>query len=167
MRSSDGFEEMSTILPGDLLLVRGNTWVDGIIRKITRSKYSHVAGVFNQEDAVEILPFNKTGFKKLLLYTGRADIYTCKDLTNEQRRKILKYVLNKVGTKYAYNLILWEASRYLLHWKWRYKSHNNCLCSTLWAEAYRNAGIDLCPNILYPSPRDLEESTLLEKVRSY
>ncbi|MCO1600217.1 hypothetical protein [Desulfosporosinus nitroreducens] len=155
------------VQPGDILLVRGNTWIDKIIRIITGSPYTHVAGVVNLDEAVDILPFKRTGFQKLRSYTGHADIFTCKDLTDEQRRKIVEHIVNKIGTKYDYKLVLWEASRYLLHWKWAYKAGNNILCSTLWAEAYRKAGVNLCPDILFPSPGDLGNATILQKVESY
>jgi uncharacterized protein YycO len=158
---------LSEIRLGDILLVRGNTWIDKIIRKITGSPYSHVAGVVNSQEAVEILPFQKTRFQKLSSYTGRTDIFTCIDLTREQRRKIVEHIANKVGTKYDYKLLLWEVSRYLLNWKFPYQAREKCLCSTLWTEAYRKAGVDLCPDILYPSPGDLGNSSILQKVETY
>lgn len=158
----------SKIRPGDVLLIRGDTWIDKIIRIITGSPYTHVAGVVNSDEAIEILPFKTVRFRKLSSYTGRTDVYAYSDLTDEQRKKIVEQVINKVGTKYDYKLIFWEASRYLLHWKWPYQAGNNCcLCSTLWAEAYRKAGVDLCPDILYPSPGDLGNSAILQKIESY
>ena len=157
----------SKIRSGDILLIRGDTWIDKIIRIITGSSYTHVAGVVNSDEAIEILPFKRTRFQKLRSYTGRTDVYTYSNLTDEQRKKIVEHVVNKVGTKYDYKLIFWEASRYLLHWKWPYKAGDNSLCSTLWAEAYRKAGVDLCPDILYPSPGDLGDSSILQKVESY
>lgn len=157
----------SKIRPGDILLVRGDIWVDKIIRIITGSPYSHVAGVVNSDEAIEILPFNRTRFRKLRTYSGRTDVYTYSKLTNEQREKIVEHVVNKVGTKYDYKLIFWEASRYLLRWRWPYKAGDSSLCSTLWAEAYREAGVNLCPDILYPTPGDLGNELLLKKVESY
>lgn len=157
----------SEIQFGDILLIRGDTWIDKIIRIVTGSPYTHVAGVVNSNEAIEILPFKRTRFQKLKSYTGQTDVYTYSNLTEEQREKIVEHVINKVGTKYDYNLIFWEASRYLLHWKWPYKATNNSLCSTLWAEAYRKAGVDLCPDILYPSPGDLGNASILKKVESY
>lgn len=160
-------DEFFGFQPGDILLIRGDTWIDKIIRSITGSTYSHVAGIVDANEVVEILPFKRTGFQKLRSFTGRADIFTCHTLTYEQRRIILNYITQKVGTKYDYKLLLWEASRYLLHWKWSYKARSSLLCSTLWSEAYRQAGVDLCPDILYPSPGDLENSTLLQKIKNY
>lgn len=155
------------IQPGDILLIRGNTWIDKIIRVITGSQYTHVAGVVNSDEAIEILPFNRTQFQKLRSYTGRTDIYTCSDLTAEQRKKIVEHAVERIGTKYDYKLIFWEASRYLFDWTWPYNTDNKSLCSTLWAEAYRKAGVNLCPDIIYPTPGDLGKATLLEKIESY
>lgn len=157
----------SKIRPGDILLIEGNTWIDKVIRLITGSSYTHVAGVVNPDEAIEILPFKKTGYQKLRTYAGRAHVFTYDNLTDEQRRKITEYIFSRLGTKYDYKLVLWEASRYLLHWVWSYKAGNSTLCSTLWAEAYRKAGVDLCPDIIYPSPGDLGNSPILQKIESY
>lgn len=157
----------SKIRPGDLLLIRGNTWIDKVIKRITGSSYTHVAGVVSPEEAVEILPFKRTHYQKLQTYTGRVDVFTCNSLTNDQRRKIVEHVVNKIGAKYDYKLVIWEASRYLFHWIWPYEAGDNNLCSTLWADAYRNAGVNLCPDITYPSPGDLGESPIMQKVDNY
>lgn len=157
----------SKLQPGDLLLIRGNTWIDKVIKRITGSSYTHVAGVVSPDEAVEILPFKRTHYQKLETYTGRVDVFTCNNLTDDQRRKIVEHAINKIGTKYDYKLVIWEASRYLLHWIWPYKPGNDSLCSTLWADAYRNAGVNLCPDIIYPSPGDLGESPIIEKVKNY
>ncbi|GAB6172373.1 hypothetical protein JCM15765_18510 [Paradesulfitobacterium aromaticivorans] len=155
----------SEIQPGDILLIRGNTWVDKIIKLVTRSPYSHVVGVVNPNQVVEILPLSTARFKKIQDYTGRADVFTCDRLSVDDRKKIVDYVTAKIGTSYDYNLVIWEASRYLLNWKWPYRSKDSSLCSTLWADAYRKAGVDLCPNIKFPVPGDLAKSQYLHKVR--
>ncbi|WP_425805507.1 hypothetical protein ACHOLT_02245 [Desulfitobacterium sp. Sab5] len=164
---SDSNVISSKIQPGDLLLIQGNTWIDKVIKRITGSSYTHVAGVVGPDEAVEILPFKRTNYQKLETYTGRVDVFTCNSLTDDQRRKIVEHAVNKVGAKYDYKLIIWEASRYLFHWVWPYKARDNSLCSTLWADAYRNAGINLCPDIIYPSPGDLGESPIIQKVDNY
>lgn len=159
----------SKIRPGDILLIRGNTWIDKVIQSVTGSSYTHVAGVVEPDKAIEILPFKKTRYQNLSIYNGRAEVFTCDNLTNEQRQKIVDHVVGELGTRYDYKLLLWEASRYLLNWVWPYKADdsNSNLCSTLWANAYRKAGVDLCPNLPYPSPGDLGISTILEKIDRY
>ena len=158
---------VSDIQPGDILLIRGDTWVDKIIKLVTRSPYSHVVGVVNSDHVVEILPFSTARFKKIQDYTGRADVFTCERLSNDDRTKIISYVNGKLGTSYNYNLLFWEASRYFLNWVWPYENKDSSICSTLWSEAYRKAGIDLCPDVKFPAPGDLAKSRYLHKVSEY
>ena len=157
----------SEIQPGDILLISGNTLVDKIIKLVTRSPYSHVVGVVNPNQVVEILPLSTARFKKIQDYTGRADVFTCERLSNDDRRKIVDYVTGKIGASYDYYLIIWEASRYLFNWVWPYDNKDSSLCSTLWSEAYRKAGIDLCPDVKFPVPGDLAKSRYLHKVGIY
>ncbi len=152
------------IRPGDIILVYGSTWIDQVIKKIIRSDYTHVAGVVKSNEVIDILPFTQAGYKNLRLFAGKADVFTCDTLTDDQRRKIVDYVNRKVGTSYNYWLVVWEGCRYLLNWQWPYKTGKSGLCSTLWADAYREAGVDLCPEAIFPSPRDLADSRLLRKV---
>ena len=154
----------SEIQPGDILLISGNTLVDKIIKLVTRSPYSHVVGVVNPNQVVEILPLSTVRLKKIQDYTGRADVFTCKRFSNDDRRKIISFVTGKIGSSYDYYLIIWEASRYLFNWVWPYDNKDSSLCSTLWSEAYRKAGIDLCPDVKFPVPGDLAKSRYLHKV---
>ncbi len=160
IETSPAFE----IQPGDILLIRGNTWVDKIIKLVTRSPYSHVVGVINPNQVVEILPLSTTRFKTIQDYTGRADVFTCVRLSNDDRTKIVSYVTGKIGTTYDYHLIIWEASRFLFKWVWPYENKDSSICSTLWSDAYRKVGIDLCPEIKFPVPGDLAKSQCLQKV---
>jgi hypothetical protein len=153
--------------PGDLVFVRGTDWISREIEYITHSTYSHVAGVVNDTQLIEANAFQKTGYVGLIHYTGRADVYTCDLLTDEQRRHIIEYVRSFVGTRYDYLLIVWEAARYLLHLVWPYYEGKARICSTLWSDAYRSAGVDLCPGVKYPTPGDMAQSKLLRKVESY
>lgn len=158
---------ISQIHPGDIILVRGSTWEDRMIKFVTHSGYTHVAGVVKPRKIIDILPFSLAGYKEIGLYAGRADVFTCDVLTEEQRRKIVNYITGKVGSHYNYFLVLWQISRYWLHWSWPYQPGDGSLCSTLWTDAYREAGVNLCPDIPFPSPGDLANSKLLRKVLSY
>lgn len=157
----------SEIQPGDILLLSGNHWVDKIIKLVTQSPYSHVAGVVNPNQVVEISPLSTVRYKDLQEYNARADVFTCNQLSEDDRKKIVDYVTAKIGTSYDYNLIIWEASRFLLNWKWPYENKDSNLCSTLWSDAYREAGIDLCPDVKFPVPGDLSKSRYLHKTRSF
>ena len=98
------------------------------------------------------------------MYKWKADIFTCDTLTEKERMDIAKYVRSQIGTTYDFLLLFLEAIRYTFHVMLPYKEYNNYICSTLWADAYKSTGVDLCPGIKYPSPEDLSQSKLLRKV---
>ncbi|GIM47050.1 hypothetical protein DNHGIG_25990 [Collibacillus ludicampi] len=155
------------IRPGDLIFVGGSDLLGRIIEEVTDSPYCHVAGLVKENELIEAQGFRKTGYQGLDYYAGRADVYTCDSLTNEQIKEIVEYVTDFVGTRYDYLLLAWEWARYKLHRVWPYKETKTRICSTLWADAYREAGVDLCPGIIYPTPGDLAKSSLLRKVCSF
>lgn len=155
------------VRPGDIILVRGSTLIDRLIKAVTGSVYTHVAGVIKSDEVIDILPFTEAGYKSLYIYAGKADVFTCDTLTDKQRKNVVDYVRKRIGIKYDYALLVWEASRYMFHWDWPYKNSNSGICSTLWADAYRHAGVNLCPNISFPSPVDLAKSKILRKECSY
>ncbi|MED1205038.1 hypothetical protein [Heyndrickxia acidicola] len=149
---------------GDLIVVKGLTWIGIEIESITKSEYSHVAGVVKPNELIEAAGFRKTGYQGLDYYQGMADIFICPSITDEQRGIIVDYAIQQVGGRYDYLLILWEAVRYVTHVLLPYKEMKSRICSTLWSDAYLAAGIDLCPGIKYPSPADLAVSKSLIKI---
>jgi hypothetical protein len=151
----------------DLILVRGTSLIDRTIESVSHSEFSHVAGLVKPNELIEAQGFRRTGYQALDFYDGKADVFTCDGLTNTQRRMILAYVIKEVGTRYDWLLIGWEAVRYLLGILLPFREWHSRICSTLWADAYKEAGVDLCPGIRYPTPGDLAQSKLLRKVGSY
>jgi len=151
---------------GDLVLVRGIGIVSDIIEDIEHSSYSHSAGIVSDGTIIEAQGFQITNYVPLSKYKGMADIFTCDILTDKQREEIVEYVRKEVGSHYDWLLLLLEGIRYLFHIIIPYKEHKNRICSTLWNDAYKSVGVDLCPNIKYPSPADLSKSKLLRKVDS-
>lgn len=157
------------IKPADLILVRGTGIISEGIQGITNSPYSHVAGLVKLNELVEAQGGRKTGYQALDFYVGQADVYTCDELTDEQRLKIVENVERCVGHRYSYWLIGWELLRYTFGVMLiPEKQWDPIICSTLWAvEGYRKSGIDLCPGILFPSPGDVAQSKLLRKIGSF
>lgn len=155
------------IKPGDLILVKGDDLISDAIEDISKSIYSHTAGLVKEKVLVEAVGFKKIGYQSLNYYTGKADVYTCDSLTVKQRETIVDVAISKVGGHYDYFLLVWEFIRYTFHLILPYKEGKTVrICSTLWADAYRQVGIDLCPGVKYPSPGDLANSKLLRKVGS-
>lgn len=151
---------------GDIILVKGTGFVSDIIEDIENSAYSHAAGIIGDNEIIEAEGFQITGYQKLDKYAGHTDVYTCNILTDKQRIKIIEYVENQIGSHYNWILLLLEILRYLFNVSISYKNFNSYICSTLWSDAYKSVGIDLCPRIKYPSPKDLSESKILKKIAS-
>lgn len=153
---------------GDIVLVKGQDFVSRVIETLEGSEYTHAAGIVNENQIIEAQGFQKTNYQPLSIYKGYTDIFTCDILTDEQRVKIVEYVKREVGSHYDWILLFLEFIRYTFYIMLPYeKIFDSHICSTLWSDAYKSVGIDLCPNIKYPSPRDLSESKLLRKVESF
>ena len=153
--------------PSDIVLVRGTGPISTGIEIVTNSPYSHVAGLVRPGELIEANGFRKTGYQAVDCYDDQADVFRCDVATDEQRDKIVEYVTKEVGEHYSYLLLTWEFVRYKTGIQPPFDPGPNRICSTLWANAYRKAGIDLCPGIKYPSPGDLGQSKLLRKIGSY
>lgn len=154
--------------PGDLIFIRGTQGIAGPIKKLTRSPYTHIAGVVLEDTLIESQGMRRTGYQPVETYRGVSDIYTCVSLTEAQRHEVVKFATDKMGTKYDYMLIGWLAVRLLFGDGVPMRaSKTRQICTTLWAEAYRAAGIDLCPGIAHPTPGELAQSQYLQHVGSF
>lgn len=151
--------------PGDLIIVRGVGWISEAIEHVENSPYSHVAGFVGHNDLIEAEGFRKTGYAPVFNYKGCADVFRCDALTAEQRKKIPNSAAWQVGGRYDYVLLFVELIRYWFGVMVPYREPPNArICSVLWAKIYRDAGVDLCPGIKYPSPADVAQSRLLRKI---
>lgn len=152
--------------PCDLILVKNHGLVSDIIKDITDSNYSHVAGVIDKNGIlVEAEGFEKTGKVSIDKYKDIYDVYRYKGLTEEDSEKILGFINGQLNSHYDYFLLFIEFIRYVFHKTLPYKEpFGYSICSGLWSKAFRSVGIDLTPNILYPSPKDISESKLLTKI---
>ena len=152
------------LLPADLVIVRGTSPIDRMIEDVEHSPYSHVAGYVGGGLVIQAEGCKPTGYAPLAFFAGQP-VFRCALLTDGQRRQIVDWVTDRIGSHYDYRLLLWEWLRYVLHvmlpWCVERRKY---ICSTLWADAYRTAGIDPCPGIRFPSPADLAESLLLVQV---
>lgn len=152
---------------GDLILERGTGPISEAIEQISHSPYSHVAGYVKDNELIEANGFRRIGYQVLDFYIGRVDVFRCSGLTDGLRSQIVDYAKNEIGGHYDYFLLGWEYLRYVFHLILPYKEPTATrICSTLWSDAYRSVGIDLCPGIKFPSPGDLAESRLLQKIGS-
>lgn len=157
---------INTIKSADLIFVHGNGPIAHAVEDISHSKYDHVAGLVKPNELFEANALRKVGYEALDAYDGEADIFTCDELTDEQRKQIVQYVFAHQGEHYGYKIIGWEMVHFIFHVDLPMKDDNEPDCSYLWQEAYRSVGVDLCPGLKYAAPGDLANSKLLRKVGS-
>ncbi|KPV41842.1 hypothetical protein [Alicyclobacillus ferrooxydans] len=150
----------------DLIFVRGTRWLDFPVKLATRSQYTHVGGYVGKGQLIEAQGLRKTGYEPVATYERAADVYRCTSLTPVQINRIMDYVHHEIGGRYDYLLIGWEAFRHIFGLMLPYFKNQRRICSTLWADAYRAAGINLCPQHQYPTPADLVMSRYLRKIGS-
>lgn len=154
--------------PGDLIFIRGTQGIAGPIKKLTRSPYTHIAGVVLDDTLIESQGMRRTGYQAVDTYRGVSDVYTCASLSMHQRNEVIKFVTGQMGTKYDYLLIGWLAVRLIFGDIIPFRaSSKRQICTTLWADAYKAAGVELCPGIEHPTPGELAQSKYLKYVGSF
>jgi hypothetical protein len=151
-----------TLLPGDVLLVEGNTRVAGIIKYLTQSTWSHAAlyvgGVIDdprQPDArvlLEAMPEQGVISVPLSKY-ARFNTRICRPvgLTDAEREAVVIYGLSFLGRRYDLRYIL-DLTRYLMPYppvptamRRRLLSIGSAdptraICSTMIAQAFGSIG---------------------------
>lgn len=154
--------------PADLIFIRGTEGLAGPIKKVTRSPYTHIAGIAAEDQLIESQAMRKTGYEFVNTYKGVSDVYICPRLTSAQRQRVVEFATLRMGLGYDYLLFGCLAFRHVIGSAMPvYANKRRHICTTLWADAYRAVGIDLCPGIEYPTPGELAQSELLEHVGSF
>jgi len=159
---------------GDIIAVDGSGLISGAIEaveygaKTVPRKYSHIAGYVGKGQLIEAEGLRVTDYADVSKYKGQTDVYRCLTMTRGQRQTMLKLARWSVGGHYDWKLLALEFMRYAFGVVIPYREPPNLrICSVLWSGIYRDAGIDLCPGIKYPTPKDLSESKLLVKIGSF
>lgn len=157
------------LLPADIVLVRGDGFIEDAIEEITNSKYNHIAGVSLDGRLIEANVGRTTGYEDIESYKGIADVYRLDGITDTQRKAVVKSVMEQFGTKYDLLAIGWELVRYELHINLPFVELNHeHICSTLWAiDGFRKNGIQVCNWTKYPSPGDFALDKQFKYIGSY
>lgn len=160
----------TTLRPGDVLLVDGNTRISVAIKYLTQSTWSHAAlyiggalGPESSGDAPKLLieADLKEGVRAVALdkYT-RMHTRICRPvgLSAADVAKVIDYAVRRIGYRYDMKNIL-DLARYLIptppvptHWKRRMISlgsgdPSRAICSTLIAEAFQSLRYPILPEV--------------------
>lgn len=143
----------------DLIFVRGTSWLDRIIERVTKSKYSHVSVYAGNGQVIEAQVFRPV--RSLGLYYANCDVYRV-SLTDYQKQRMLAYLQAHIGEQYDYLEIFFLFIRYLFGFKFPYRETRRVICSTLVRDALEYAGLPMTDGLV--SPEDLIECPLVKEV---
>lgn len=172
----DPQELVAVLLPGDVLLTDGNTRMAALVRRVTRSPWSHVSMyvgpletgfdprcIVEADIAAGVRAMPLSELKGL-----RVRVLRRSGLDEAQRRRLADWVVSRIGGEYdlAHALALAKrlfglplASRIA-----PMESATRFICSTLLAQAFVLAGHPIVPDHMYVTPSDFETASVLEPV---
>lgn len=155
------------IEPGDILLVRGNSFWERIIEWGTSSPYSHAAMQIPWQHGCELIESKEfRGIRVVPRYLyARADWFRV-GCTEKQRKRAWAAALSRLGDPYGWAEVAHDWNRPLAGLALAKRTHLRAVdCSMLVVWAYRQAGVNLT-NRPYPTPADLAWSPLLTPLAS-
>ncbi len=160
-----------TIANGDVLLYEGKTFYSWVIKKMTRSRFSHagIAVRWNERlmvmeavsRGVVVTPFSAS----VGHYNGRVHLFTSKRLLGEEERKrMIIFAQEELGKEYALLKAIWLGIKLFFNWKPekrnKLKRERKLFCSAYVAQIYNSIGVDLVPGLsdLSVVPQDIANS---------
>lgn len=103
------------ILPGDVLFLWGDGWIDDAIEMVTHGP-SHCAIFLEQTTLAEAQAGRVTGTVLLSTYQNtkekKLEVWTDPTLTDDERKRIVEYAKYHFGIQYDYLAILAELARF-------------------------------------------------------
>jgi uncharacterized protein YycO len=152
---------MSVYQDGDIVLSRESTFSSWIIRKFTRSDWSHAGLYIADNQLASAVPMQGVCIRELAVAKTRS-IYRYIGLVEEQRQLIRNFITNNVGKKYDMMQVFLLAWRIITGKIDKNEGDPNpeaFECLEFVAEAYLSAGIKICkiadnllPNMITTSP---------------
>ena len=134
---------METIQPGDVVFYMQKGIIGGLISKITKSPYSHVALVIDETTVLEANRFITTRLADIDLSGREYHVYRVEGITEEQGVEAAIHAMEKLlNTRYDYLQLVGLFFRYVFHWDFLTLNHRNrWLCSEVIDYAYLTTGL--------------------------
>lgn len=165
--------QAGSLLPGDVLLMDGNTRGAALVRRVTRSAWSHVAMYVGPlEDGpdprcvVEADVAAGVRAVRLSELSGlNIRVLRPKGLDETARRRLTEWVVSRIG--HAYDLAhAWLLAMKLLRLPLNPRpSSKRFICSSLLAQAFILVGHAIGGDLSYVTPGDFETAPAFEVVR--
>lgn len=157
--------KQSEILPGDVLVVWGESLIEEVIEHVTHG-CSHVAIFIDNQTIAEFQGGRKSGISPLSVYLesdNRLEVWRDTTLTVDEREKIVQYALHHSGQEYDYLAIFVELLRYETGITLDYHEGKKRICSTF----IKDCGLSVhkeWTKVTLPAPVDILNSGKLTKV---
>jgi hypothetical protein len=142
METKDRGDTMET---GDIVFVRGNTWISKLIRFFDKGKFSHVALAVSTERITEAQ--YKTTVKVKPLDYESYEVFPM-SLSEEQKRQLLDSIRKYEGKRYDYFLAFSMATKWL-----RLDNPNYLMCTELVMKVLQDIGV-LAPHLEKMPPNE-------------
>ena len=161
----------STLRPGDVLLVEGNTRISNAIKYLTQSTWSHAAlyvgaipnAASNGKDEPLLVEVDMVQGVTAVPLSTYAAFHTriCRPdaLTAEDSKRVVEYAVSRLGQTYDLKNLI-DLARYLLptpplprRWRRRIMALGSgdptkAICSTLIAQAFQSVGYPILPDMI-------------------
>ncbi len=160
-----------TIASGDVLLYEGETFYSWIIKKVTRSRFSHAGITVWWNERLMVMEAVSRGVIVTPLsvsvgqYKGHVHWYSSKRLLSEEdRERMIIFAQEELGKAYALWKAVWVGIQLVFNWKPEerdeLKREQKLFCSAYVAQIYNSIGVDLVPGLSDISvvPEDIARS---------
>jgi len=145
-----------TLASGDVLLYEGEKFFSWVIKKVTRSRFSHAGIAVWWNERLMVMEAVGRGVVVTPLsasvghYNGHVHWYTSKrPLGPEERRRMIIFAQEQLGKEYALWKAIWLGIQLLFNRKPekrdRLKREQKLFCSAYVAQIYNSVGVDLKP----------------------
>jgi hypothetical protein len=125
------------MLAGDVIFSRPRGPIGWIISKVSRSPYSHVSLAIDSNTVIEADRFVKSRFADLSYDKEVHHVYRLRDITEEQRQRIVEVASTFTGIEYNYSKIVSLFLRLVFNvMKSPFNNANKLICSDIIDKAF-------------------------------
>jgi cell wall-associated NlpC family hydrolase len=176
--SADPQSLAALLVPGDVLLTDGNSRMAALVRRVTRSPWSHVAMYVGPlEEGADprcIVEADVAGGVKAVRLSElkglRVRVLRPRGLDDTLRRRLADWVVSRIGGQYDL-AHAWALAKRLLRLPFastlpKAQSATRFICSTLVSHAFLLVGYSIVPDPSYVTPRDFETASVFEPVQT-
>jgi hypothetical protein len=156
---------LQTLESFDVLFYKGKGVISSLIKRFTKSEYSHCAIVLDRYHLLETDWKYPASIKHLNYNSADYDIYRVTSLTDAQKAQLDDFLTAHLQSAYDYASI-WERFLYVAFRKpFKRAPSTAYTCDELIVEAFKSVGVLLAEDDEKLSPGSLAKSPLLIKVK--